>query len=194
MNRDNNMIQTALEIMKERLEFITHYLHITASQNDAKVKANRDEFFKARNHWVALGVCIKEIQDSIEPTHADSMVMIGQLEFALDETLRKLREFTEAQIESMKVSLESAKKGKVNKVVYNSQGIVSVEMRQLNDDISNFEQIIEKLNADLEKLKKAERELVRWAYHGTDIQSITHEKIKFNDTKTNLLGGSGTPN
>lgn len=188
------MIQTALEIMKERLEFITHYLHITASQNDAKVKANRDEFFKARNHWVALGVCIKEIQDSIEPTHANSMVMIGQLEFALDETLRKLREFTEAQIESMKVSLESAKKGKVNKVVYNSQGIVSVEMRQLNDDISNFEQIIGKLNADLEKLKKAERELVRWAYHGTDIQSITHEKIKFNDTKTNLLGGSGTPN
>lgn len=188
------MIHPALEIIKERLEFITHYLHINAARQDTKVLANIDEFFKARNRWVALGVCIKEIQDSIESNHAEYVAMIGQLEFSLDETLRKLREFTEAQLVTMKESLESAKKGKVNKVVYNSQGVVSVEMRQLNDDIRNFEQIIEKLNADLENVKRAERELVRWAYYGTDIQSITHEKIKLNDTKTNLLGGSRTPN
>lgn len=186
------MLQTALEIMKERLEFITHYLHLTVSKTDAKTLTNRDEFYKARNWWVALGVCIKEIQDSIEPSHAQNIVMIGQLELALDETLRKLREFTEAQLVSMKESLESAKKGKVNKVVFNSHGVVSVEMRQLNDDISNFEQVINRLNADLEKLKKAERELVRWAYYGTDILSITHGKTESNDTKTNFLGSAGT--
>ena len=190
MKRDDSQIQTVLEIMKERLEFITHYLHLTASQNNAQVQANREEFKTSMNWWVALGSVIKEIKECETP----DVSILSQLESALDETLRKLREFAESQLQSMKASLEKAKEGKIDTVVYNSQGVVSVKMRQLDDDIGNFNQIIGKLNVDLENFKKAERELVRWAYHGTDIKSIQNQKTAIDDTKRNLLGGIGTPN
>lgn len=190
MKRDDSQIQTALEIMKERMEFITHYLHLTASQNNAQVQANREEFKKSMNWWAALGVAIREIKECECPDES----LLSQFEFALDETLRKMREFNESQLQSMKASLEKAKEGKIDTVVYNSQGVVSVKMRQLDDDIGNFKQIIEKLNVDLENFKKAERELVRWAYHGTNISSIQNQKTAIDDTKGNLLGGTGTPN
>lgn len=193
MKRDDTLIFPALEIMKERLEFITHYLHGTSSSTDATVLKNRNDFYTAANNWKALGNCIKEIQDRIEPTHADNVVMIGALEHAMKSTLGQLRDFSESQLVSMKESLVTAERGRVHKVVTSATGVVKVEMKQYENDIENLKLIISKLETDIENIKKAERDLTRWAYHGTSINSITNNNIEPNDTERNLLGGTGSP-